>query len=361
MSELTNPHDRFFKETFSRPELARDFLQNYLPAELVAIIDFDSLQLQKDSYIAPDLQEYFSDLVYLAHSRDNEELTFYLLLEHKSYQDWLTPLQLLRYMVEQWWQDVRQRKKKLRPIIPLVLYQGREGWRIGTTFGPPANAPAAFWGYWPAFNYLLVDLNQFDDVEIRGVVLTKITMLLMKHIMSDQLGETLVGFVQLLKQLADAETGLQYLELLLRYVSSANERITEDDLNQIIHLALGNKGDKIMTTLAEKWIQQGLQQGVQQGLQQGVQQGLQQGVQQGLQQGVQEGLQQGVQQGVQQGMGHGLVRGIERVLARRFDWYPAGGLQEQLADKTRPELEAILDNAILAPDLETFLSLLNQP
>jgi hypothetical protein len=30
MSELRNPHDRFFRETFSRPEIARDFLQNYL-------------------------------------------------------------------------------------------------------------------------------------------------------------------------------------------------------------------------------------------------------------------------------------------------------------------------------------------
>jgi predicted transposase YdaD len=34
MSELTNPHDRFFKEVFSRPEAARDLLQNYLPEEV---------------------------------------------------------------------------------------------------------------------------------------------------------------------------------------------------------------------------------------------------------------------------------------------------------------------------------------
>ncbi|RMD98278.1 MAG: hypothetical protein D6814_07860, partial [Calditrichaeota bacterium] len=36
MQEITNPHDRFFKESFSRRETARDFLQNYLPAEIVA-------------------------------------------------------------------------------------------------------------------------------------------------------------------------------------------------------------------------------------------------------------------------------------------------------------------------------------
>ncbi|MCL4868648.1 MAG: Rpn family recombination-promoting nuclease/putative transposase [Anaerolineae bacterium] len=32
MSELTNPHDKFFKEMFSQLDLTGDFLQNYLPA-----------------------------------------------------------------------------------------------------------------------------------------------------------------------------------------------------------------------------------------------------------------------------------------------------------------------------------------
>ena len=42
MSDLSNPHDRFFKETFSRIEVARDLLANYLPPEVVAILDSTS-------------------------------------------------------------------------------------------------------------------------------------------------------------------------------------------------------------------------------------------------------------------------------------------------------------------------------
>jgi hypothetical protein len=50
MSELTNPHDRFFKEALSRQEVAVDFLQHYLPSEVAALLDLSSLQLIKDSF-----------------------------------------------------------------------------------------------------------------------------------------------------------------------------------------------------------------------------------------------------------------------------------------------------------------------
>ena len=32
MEPITNPHDRFFRQVFSRRETAADFLRNYLPA-----------------------------------------------------------------------------------------------------------------------------------------------------------------------------------------------------------------------------------------------------------------------------------------------------------------------------------------
>ncbi len=39
MAELTNPHDKFFKEALTQPEAARTFLRDYLPAEVVAQLD----------------------------------------------------------------------------------------------------------------------------------------------------------------------------------------------------------------------------------------------------------------------------------------------------------------------------------
>ena len=33
--KIQNPHDKFFKETFGKVEVAKDFLNNYLPDSII--------------------------------------------------------------------------------------------------------------------------------------------------------------------------------------------------------------------------------------------------------------------------------------------------------------------------------------
>ena len=64
MAEITNPHDKFFKEVFTRADTAKEFLLNYLPSGVVKLIDWDSLEYTKDSFVDKHLEEFFSDLLY---------------------------------------------------------------------------------------------------------------------------------------------------------------------------------------------------------------------------------------------------------------------------------------------------------
>jgi hypothetical protein len=48
MTEITNPHDRLFKEIWSRRESAQDFFRNYLPEEVLDAIDLNTLLICKD-------------------------------------------------------------------------------------------------------------------------------------------------------------------------------------------------------------------------------------------------------------------------------------------------------------------------
>jgi len=64
MAEISNPHDKFFKEVFSRREVAVDFLRNYLPEEVFSCLDEESIHLRKDSFVDKELRAYFSDLLY---------------------------------------------------------------------------------------------------------------------------------------------------------------------------------------------------------------------------------------------------------------------------------------------------------
>lgn len=59
-----SPHDRFFKETFSRLETAASFFQEHLPPPLAAALDWSTLQLEPGSFVDEQLGGQCSDLLY---------------------------------------------------------------------------------------------------------------------------------------------------------------------------------------------------------------------------------------------------------------------------------------------------------
>ena len=50
---IRNPHDAFFRQVFGQPEVAADFLANYLPANVRAHLDLSQVELQQDSFLDP--------------------------------------------------------------------------------------------------------------------------------------------------------------------------------------------------------------------------------------------------------------------------------------------------------------------
>ncbi|HFQ93728.1 MAG TPA: hypothetical protein ENK32_06945 [Anaerolineae bacterium] len=69
-----------------------------------------------------------------------------------------------------------------------------------------------------------------------------------------------------------------------------------------------------------------------------------------LEKGLEQGLEQGIEQGMEQGMEHSIVR----ILQRRFEIVPAA-VEDSLSGLTSTDLDTLLDTALLAPDLETFI------
>ena len=47
------PHDATFRQFMSQPEVARDFMEIHLPADLRAICDLSTLKLEPGSLILP--------------------------------------------------------------------------------------------------------------------------------------------------------------------------------------------------------------------------------------------------------------------------------------------------------------------
>ena len=276
MDEIINPHDKLFRETWSDLPTAKSFLQNYLPPEVLALTALDTLEICKDTFIENDLKEYFCDLLYKVDLGEAEGF-IYILFEHKSYRDPLTPLQLLEYMLKIWRLFLKQERIQRLPIIvPLVLYHGPTSrTQINTRFSSLLDGPVdALAAYVPDFNYILYDLARFTDEQIKGTVMAKVVMLLFKHIFDPQVRDKLPAIISLLVQLVEKQTVPQFLETVFRYIISTVDEISADELTKIVKESLSEQQGDVVMTLAEKLRKEGYDKGVQQGIQQGLIEGI---------------------------------------------------------------------------------------
>src|SRR5699024_1785158 len=64
--KIQNPHDKLFKETLGNVEVARDFLQNYLPTDTLKMVNTTTLYPEKDSFIDKDMKERFIYMLFKA-------------------------------------------------------------------------------------------------------------------------------------------------------------------------------------------------------------------------------------------------------------------------------------------------------
>ena len=107
-NNITNSHDKLFKEIWSDKSNAKSFLENYLPKKILEITDLDSLELCKGSFIEKNLQEFYSDMLYKVNFQ-KEPAYIYFLFEHKSYPDNLIHIQLLEYIIKIWKLEIKQK------------------------------------------------------------------------------------------------------------------------------------------------------------------------------------------------------------------------------------------------------------
>ncbi len=281
----SNVHDHFFKEVFSRKETASNLIERFLPAEVVRILDLSSLESSKGSFVDPELREHYSDLLYRVDIRGGGAAYVYVLFEHKSYPDRQVAFQVLRYMVRIWEHMVRQ-GERLVPIIPMVVYHGLGRWRVGDSFGELLNSPEELKAFQPDYRYQLLDLSRYSDEELKSGVLRGVHLLLLKYILRPDLREHVWEIFSLMEDLLAREDGLEWLEVMIRYLSQATDRITEEELREAVESVFAEEGGRIMGTIAEKWVEQGLEQGIKQGLDQGLAEGFRKGLLSGIEMGL---------------------------------------------------------------------------
>lgn len=272
MTQITDPHDKFIRETFSRRYIASNFLDEHLPGEIRKKVNLATLSVVKDSFIDKELREHFSDILYTVKYRKTD-MFIYLLFEHKSYPDRFSALQILRYETRIWDQYLKQnpKAKKLPPVFPMLLYNGKAEWKIPANFQSLIQTSGIPEKYIPEYSYELYDISHLPENEIRGKVLTRMILLTAKYIFDPNLRQKLPEILSLFHQVTNQKTALEMLEIILRYVVRATKLFNEKDVIEIIKET--EIGEDIMETFIDKYINQGIEQGLNQGLSQGLNQG----------------------------------------------------------------------------------------
>ncbi len=259
MSELNQPHDRFFSKAFSNMETVEDVLIHHITpiAEYFVPGTVENCNIK---FVSSELEKYYSDLLLMAKLKDGITAYIYFLIEHKSFHKKDVAFDLLGYLM-QIWDNVREEGKPLPCIFPVVIYHGKHRWTSKNDFASLVHYPKGIEKYIPNFEYFLFDLSQYDDEEIKGKILTRASLLLLKHVYTQDFGERFLRICKLIGELRDEKTALEFMRSVLEYVLNASDKISKDQLKEGVKYALPQYGEEIMPTLAEQFRQEGRQEG----------------------------------------------------------------------------------------------------
>ena len=267
MLPVAHPHDKFFKETFGRAELARSFFQAHLPPRLVQEVAWDTLRLESGQFVDERLAGRCSDLLYSVELRD-QQMLLYLLFEHQSTLDPDMPFRLLVYMVRIW-EDWHKRAKpagaKPPCILPLVLYQGAGAWTVSTQFRDWLAVPDELRGelapYQPDFQYAVADLSQLPLDQMQGSLPLQVILALMRATAQEGLEEWLARFGEAVGRWLAQPDRAGLARVLLTYALS-----TDVKRPSTVEAFVGKVNDQTVKSdvmsIAEQLIQKGRQEGV---------------------------------------------------------------------------------------------------
>ena len=217
--EVSKPHDHLFRSVFGegKEHEAASLLQACMPQAISDALVWSSLRWQSVSFIDGRLRDSESDLLYaIRRKADGASAWLYVLLEHQSTPDRWLRLRLLKYSIRIWERDRdrRPQDERLRPIIPLVLYQGRRVWREALEFAELFSEAAREWPGVPRYEHLLIDQTQVGAEELRGELLGRIAQLAMMAAYRAR-WEELQRLVPMLAELAEAGGGEDLLRIVV--------------------------------------------------------------------------------------------------------------------------------------------------
>ncbi len=254
--KVHNPHDKFVRETFSDPERAQAFVEEFLPENLLRDLNIPSLKVLKDSYLGKDMKEYFSDLILELEIKGSKEekLKLSLLFEHKSVPDKYVLIQVGHYLFSHLFKQIRQ-KKTLELVIPLIYYQGKQKWDVPNLLELFKNYPKSVLEYVPRLKHIFIALNEISDEQISTIRNSMLAASITAQKLLENPISAVRDFNRILSVFPTDEKYTNFLNLIVVYIFEITN-ISEKELANVFENIPAPIKNKVMTTY-DRLIQKG--------------------------------------------------------------------------------------------------------
>jgi predicted transposase/invertase (TIGR01784 family) len=271
-----SPHDEFFTYVFSDTTNVRDFLRISLPVPVLQLLDLGSLTVSKETFVDEELRRSQSDiLIQTGLAGNREPVLIYILIEHKSYPDRWTLLQLLKYMVKIWEKKKRNTPKGLKTksealpvIIPMIFYHGKNRWRYPIRFSEYFKVPPDMHSYVPDFTADFIDVRDitisraFANSRFRAAVLAF-------QYSPRELGKHVWEILLTAAGSSHDPRFEDFLTALLRYILLVLKGGYEEEVRKAVKAINMREVEEAYMTIAEKLKKEGIEEGLEKGIEEG--------------------------------------------------------------------------------------------
>ncbi len=256
----------------SNKQVARNFFEEHLPANIKKQLDLETLELQPGTFVDKALQQSESDMLFKVKFRDKYDWAFlYILAEHQSSVDALMPFRLWQYIIAIWNEFLKKNKKgKLPLVIPLVFYNGQKRYDGPRDIRELIDAPLDLIEHFLFKPFYLIDTHDIVDEDLRHQHWSGLMEFAMKHAFAKEAMHLVQYLILLMKDIIADPGSNDYLVSVLKYIVDQVETADPEKFRETIAIGLSEpKEGKIMATLGNYLREQGAKEGRREGRQEG--------------------------------------------------------------------------------------------
>lgn len=275
----TRPHDALFKAAFEQPEHAAALLRESFDQSISEAIDWKTIAPYPGSFIDPNLADFHSDLLFTVQLNGSQAL-LYVLLEHQSTEHAYMPLRMLHYMTLVWLRYCKEHDPPMPVLLSLLITHAPGGWNGPRTFTEllepdPATIPGLA-PLVPSFSLTLLDLAHVTNEQLKGSALDAFQQLAIWLLRDARNAaaflDHLPSWKATFRQAYRTPHGMEALRQLVSYICIVCGALQRDEFLAKIRNVLP-EAEPIFMTIAEQYIQEGLEKGRAEGRAAGLEEG----------------------------------------------------------------------------------------